>query len=366
MLIQIVIILKLYISIKSYEYNEYNEYKPIIGIYGIPNPENEKEKINETYYPGSIIRFLDSFGAEIIAIHYWYDDKLIDELLKEINLILFIGTNRTLNITDIWEQKALNIINKGKKNNVPIYGISQGFQLIISLISDTNEILKNDYDDFNIYHNLFNLNNQSQIFYLFDNKTFDILLNKNSTLYFHNNGFSKEDFENNKNLKEFQISSLSKDKKGKIFVNSFESLNSNQTIFGTQFNNDIIIYDRCINSTINYHNDAIRISNLFNSFIVNLARNNNNKMEIEKRNNYDFFDLYSNKTNYFKYDLDKDLFYFKKPKIKVEYHLIPLIFIICFESIIIFTIINAFYHFWYKYDDDNEPIEKEENEKLIP
>ena len=77
MLIQIVIILKLYISIKSYEYNEYNEYKPIIGIYGIPNPENEKEKINETYYPGSIIRFLDSFGAEIIAIHYWYDDTLI-------------------------------------------------------------------------------------------------------------------------------------------------------------------------------------------------------------------------------------------------------------------------------------------------
>ena len=136
MLIQIVIILKLYISIKSYEYNEYNEYKPIIGIYGIPNPENEKEKINETYYSGSIIRFLDSFGAEIIAIHYWYDDKLIDELLNEINLILFIGTNRTLNITDVWEQKALKIINILKDDAERI-----GKELMIN-------VKKDEYDTF--------------------------------------------------------------------------------------------------------------------------------------------------------------------------------------------------------------------------
>ena len=207
-------------------------------------------------------------------------------------------------------------------------------------------------NDFGIYHNIFNISNNTRIFSLFDDKSIDILLNENSTLYYHQKGFDKNDFLNNKDLsKEFIISSLSKDKNEKIFVNSIESSNKSENTFGIQFHNDYIIYDRSKNSSLNNHKAAVKIVTLLNSFIVETARKNKNKFPIENREIYNFFDLYSNKTNYSNYDKEHDIFYFKRPKVEVKIHIFTLFVIICFECIILFTIGNAFYHFWYKYEE---------------
>ena len=343
----------------------YNEYKPVIGIYGNSYPDNDENKGNQTYYTGSIIRFLESFGAEILPIHQWYNESFIDDILNKTNGILFFGGLRNLNKNNNWEKKALYIINKGKNSSLPIWGICQGFELIVSLIANDFNILKSGYNDFGIYHNIFNISNNTRIFSLFDDKSIDILLNENSTLYYHQKGFDKNDFLNNKDLsKEFIISSLSKDKNEKIFVNSIESSNKSENIFGIQFHNDYIIYDRSKNSSLNNHKSAVKIVTLLNSFIVETARKNKNKFPKENREIYNFFDLYSNKTNYSNYDKEHDIFYFKKPQVEVKIHIFTLFVIICFECIILFTIGNAFYHFWYKYEED-EINNNEEKVKLI-
>ena len=362
MFLNFIITTLLLYKIKS---QKYNEYKPVIGIYGNPYPDNDENKGNQTYYPGSIIRLLDSFGAEIIPIHQWYNESFIDDILNKTNGIIFIGGLRNLNINNNWEKKALYIINKGKNISLPIWGICQGFELIVSLIANDINILKSGYDDFGVYHNIFNISNDSRIFSFFDDETIDILLKENSTLYYHKNGFAQNDFLNKKNLsKYFIISSLSKDKNEKIFVNSIESSNQSENIFGIQFHNDYIIYDRSKNSSLDYHKSAIKVVTLLNSFIVETARNNTNIFPKENKEIYNFFDLYSNKTNYSSYDKENDIFYFKKPRVEVNIHIIPLLVIICFECIILFTIGNAFYHFWYKYEEV-EITNNDKKEKLI-
>ena len=69
--------------------------KPVIGIYGNSNPENDDEEfLNGTYYPMSYVYWLESGGAEVMAIHYWYSEEEIKEILNKINGILFLGGGR--------------------------------------------------------------------------------------------------------------------------------------------------------------------------------------------------------------------------------------------------------------------------------
>ena len=343
----------------------YNEYKPVIGIYGNPYPDNDENKGNISYYPGAIIRFLESFGAETLPIHQWYNESFIDDILNKINGIIFIPGLRNLNKNYNWEKKSLYIINKGKKNNLAIWGICEGFELIVSLISDDFSILKSGYQDLSVYHGIYNITNNSRIFSLFDNKSIEILLNNKPLLYHHEKGFDKNDFLNNNNLSnEFIISSMADDIKGKFFVNSIESSNKSENIFGFQFHNEYIIYQRTKNSSLFNEHNAIKIVTLFNSFIVETARKNKNKFPKENREFYNFFDLYSNTTKYNSYDKDNDIFYFYKPKVEVNIHILPLIVIIFFECIVLFTIGNAFYHFCYKYEKV-EINENEDQQKLI-
>ena len=58
-----------------------------------------------------------------------------------------------------------------------------------------------------------------------------------------------------------------------------------------------------------------------------------------------------------------DTFYFYKPKVEVNIHILPLIVIIFFECLVLFTIGNTFYHFCYKYE--NVEINENEETKLI-
>ena len=70
--------------------------------------------------------------SETSPINQWYNEPIIDDILNKINGIIFILGLRNLNKNYKWEKKALYIINKGKKNNLAIWGIYEGFELIVS------------------------------------------------------------------------------------------------------------------------------------------------------------------------------------------------------------------------------------------
>ena len=93
------------------------KYKPVIGIYGNSEPENDDEKfINGTYYPLSYVYWLESMGAEVMAIHYWYPYDVIDEILHKVNGILFLGGSRDIHKNGTWEQKASYIMEQSLNN----------------------------------------------------------------------------------------------------------------------------------------------------------------------------------------------------------------------------------------------------------
>ena len=277
--------------------------KPVIAIYGNSEPENDDEQfINGTYYPMSYVYWLESAGAEVMAIHYWYSYELIDEILQKINGILFLGGGRVFIKEGTWEIKAKYIIEKSLKLEIPFWGTCQGFQLIGTILSDDYTLLKHEFDDKNILHNLV-INNdtrKSNMFKLLTPNEFELLSYSNSTIYSHEWGFYPNEYYENKNLEEMTIvTSTSEDYRGSKFINSFEG--KKYKFYGVQFHPEKNPYKRR-NYNLEQNIESLKVSQklLFN--FVQQARNNKNKF-ISKINSegdrakFDFFNTYNGTKN---------------------------------------------------------------------
>jgi len=299
--------------------NSYNEYKPVIGIYANPEPENDIKNYNMTYVPLSYIRWLESFGADVMIIQQWYNKSEIDNILSKINGILFIGGGRDFNLSSNWEKNAIYIIEKGKNDKIPIWGTCMGFQLINVLLSRNQSILVHKFNDSSIVHGIIfnNITKNSKMYSLFDESNFHIL-EENTTLYFHSWGFEPEIYINTNLTNLFNINSLGNDSFNIQFVNSIEGINDNIKIYGTQYHPEKIPYIRNQNYKLEHERNILKVSVLLGAFFVNEARNNNNKFKMEDRNNYYFIDNYGNTTNYYNYDSISEVLYFAKNETREE------------------------------------------------
>ena len=291
--------------------------KPVIAIYGNSEPENDDEKyLNGTYYPISYIYWLESAGAQVMALHYWYSYEEIDEILKKINGIFFLGGGRILIKEGTWELKAKFIIEQSIKYDLPIWGTCQGFQLLGVTLSNNFTLLKHEFNDKNVLHNLdININTKtSEMFKLFTPSDFDLLTHTNSTIYNHEWGFYPKDYYTNEKLEKMTlVTSTSKENDGKEFINSFEGRKNK--FYAVQFHPEKNPYRR---KGYNLENniESLKVSQklLFN-FIQQTRKNNNrfnSKLNHEgDRAKYDFFDTYNGTKNSL-YDKDSETFYFYK------------------------------------------------------
>ena len=293
--------------------NTYNEYKPVIGIYGNPNPENDMTNNNMTYVPLSYIRWLESFGADVMIIQQWYNKKEIDEILSKINGILFTGGGRDFNLNAIWEKNAIYIIEKAKNDKIPVWGTCMGFQLINVLLSRNLSILVQKFNDSSVVHGMIvsDETKKSRMYSLFDESNFS-LLEKETTLYFHSWGFEPEIYKTTNLTSIFNVNSISKDSSNVQFVNSIEGKNENIKIYATQYHPEKIPFIRNKNYKLPHERNILKVSVLIGAFFVNEARNNKHTFKIEDRKKYYFIDDYGNTTNYYKYDSDSEFLYFAK------------------------------------------------------
>ena len=286
--------------------------KPVIGIYGNPFPEDgDEEYLNGTYYPISYIYWLESFGAEVMAIHYWYSYEQIDEILQKINGILFLGGGRTFIQNGTWEAKAKFIIEQSIEYNLPFWATCQGFQLTGIILADNFTLLKKIFNDGNNLHNLeINNNTKRSVMYkLFYPNDYDILEYTNSTIYNHALGFIPDEFISDKVLDEItMVTSISQDKDGKKFINSFEG--KNKEFYAVQFHPEKNPFKR-VNYNLEQNIEGLKVSQKLGMNFIQITKKNKNRLKEEDRIKYDFFDTYQGTKNCI-YNKNDETFYFYK------------------------------------------------------
>ena len=299
--------------------SQYNEaFKPVIGIYGNSNPENNDTFINSTYYPISYIYWLQSVGAEVMAIHYWYPLDVIDEILNKVNGVLFLGGSRNIIKDGVWEMKAKYIMEQSLLNQLPVWGTCQGFQLIGILMSENYTLLRYDFDDYEVLHGLqiTEAAKSSKMFKYLSEKDFDILQNRNSAIYFHHFGFYPEEFYNEKRLNDlFIVTSISEDKNGLKFIDTYEGKNDNIKFYATQFHPEKNPFNR-YNYEIGYNFDSLFISHKLAMSFIEEARKNKNKFDSlvnneGDRSQFDFFDTYQGTSNSY-FEKESETLFFDK------------------------------------------------------
>lgn len=289
------------------------QYKPIIGIYANIYPESDYSTNNASVIFGSYVRWLESLGAESLAIHPWYTHEYLDSLLSKINGVLFMGGGRDFNSSSLWEQTALYILKSSLSKPIPIWGTCLGFQLITFLLSEDNSIIKHQYNHMGYLDNItftpYTLN--SKMYSFLNKDDFESLLSRNATAYFHTWGVSEEDWNENEKLKNlFDVTGYGTDVNGKKFVSSFEG--KENLIFGTQFHPEANPFVRYDGYEVEHSVDCLRISHKVGMAFVKYARMILNRMDYYERKEYDFINTYG-KGNEDKYDKeDNAYFYFKK------------------------------------------------------
>ena len=297
--------------------------KPVIGIYGNSDPENGDKYVNGTYYPISYIYWLESAGAQVMAIHYWYPFEVIDEILDKINGVLFLGGSRIIHQDYIhkeglWEIKAKYIMQQSIKYKIPFWGTCQGFQLMGVLFSNNFTFLRKAFEDDNVLHNLeiTNYTKKSNMYKLFIEKDYDILQNTNSTIYNHHYGFFPNEYFNEKILNDITIvTSISEDKNGLKFINSFEGKNDSYKFYAVQYHPEKNPYRRKTYS-LEQNIESLKVSQKLVLNFIQEVKQNKNKFESYKndegdRAQFDFFDTYKGTPNCI-YNKVEENCYFKK------------------------------------------------------
>lgn len=297
--------------INKQKHKNFPSKKPIIAIYGNPYPETRPELTTGNYYPISYVYWLQSFGAEVIAIHQYYSEEKISQILTKINGVLFLGGSTQIVKSKNWFAKAKQIISYSLKNSLPIWGTCQGFQLLGIVLSEDDNFLVNGYDDANTLHPIIltDKGKSSRMYKLFTNT--DLLEKYNSTIYNHEWGITEKSFNDNKNINsKVFISSNSHDKNKKYFIDSFESINEKDKIYAVQYHPEKNPYKR-YKYVVPQTMDSLKVSHLLGMFFVDECRKNEQAMDEEFRKEVDFLSVYS-KDLMGRFSIPDETYYFIK------------------------------------------------------
>ena len=264
--------------------------KPIVGIYGNPEPIDDYTSNSGTVVVGSYVRRLQSMGAEVVALHQWYTTEEIDYLLSKINGVLFQGGGRDFKYTAKWETNGVHILNYAKQTGLPVWGTCMGFQFICDGLVGKEILTRYNHMTYLDKAAVTEEGKKCKAYAKFTEADFDTFQNKDSTIYFHTWGLSKEAFDKEEVLSSlFTITSYGNDADGNTFVNSIESKTGN--IFGSQFHPEKTPYIRT-DYGLEHTVDSMRISHKVGLGFMAVVYQNTNTMSYVDRMKYDFINTY--------------------------------------------------------------------------
>jgi gamma-glutamyl-gamma-aminobutyrate hydrolase PuuD len=183
--------------------------------------------------------------AEFVPLNYWQNESQIDEILNNVNGILYTGGDRNVNFKNTWEKYMLKVSNKilslqEKGRKIPLIGICQGFELFHAILINSTKI----YSNFDAWAEMMPtkflkkdklIDKKKSIFNSLNENEKNFLVKNNALTHYHRLGIKPEEYKKYEILrKTFQILSYGYDRKGEKFVDAIESLNP-YNIYGVQF-----------------------------------------------------------------------------------------------------------------------------------
>lgn len=282
----------------------------VFGILSQPYYDDEREyyhvervekDYNDTYIAASYVKWLEDGGARSIPIPFDASPSLVEDILGQVDGVLFPGGASPLppSAIKIWE-----LLHSGKYyypekedapfDRIPLWGTCLGMEFIVELAADTESsennfnpnILEKGYDATNISLPLLKVKRSG--LYKPDD-VYQIVTQLNVTMNNHHLGISPQRFKANTGLsQQFDITSINYDQNGRPFVSTIEPAQESTTsslrsppVYGVQYHPEKNSHEYGLypGTTIPYeaidHSpEGIDLSLYEARFLVGLARDN--------------------------------------------------------------------------------------------
>ena len=225
--------------------------RPVVGILSQPSFHSDKHD----YIAASYVKWLESAGARSIVIPYDADEELLEEIFTQINGVLFPGGDSALppKARTIWklilERNGVGVMRENDKDDkeyfFPVWGTCLGFEFLVMLAGESENVLQNGFDSENITLPLIFPTEQNELdsdgVYSIESALFPAsstirksASTHNITMNNHMQGITPLHFLNSSALTDFfHITSTSMDRMGRPFVSTIES--KRYPIYATQY-----------------------------------------------------------------------------------------------------------------------------------
>lgn len=197
--------------------------------------ERDEKDYNHTYIAASYVKWLEDGGARSIPIPFDASHSLVEDILGQVDGVLFPGGASPLppSAIKIWELLHSDKYYYPEKEDapcdrIPLWGTCLGMEFIVELAADTTKIeytfnpniLEKGYEATNISLPLLEVK-RSGLYEPED--VYHIVTQLNVTMNNHHLGISPQRFQANPGLsRRFDITSINYDQNGKSFVSTIE------------------------------------------------------------------------------------------------------------------------------------------------
>mmetsp|Transcript_26733 Transcript_26733/g.39584 ORF Transcript_26733/g.39584 Transcript_26733/m.39584 type:complete len:357 (-) Transcript_26733:3860-4930(-) len=258
---------------------------PVIGVFTRHNDIEEKQDLGDgQYISAAYIKLIESVGGLSIPIMVDASDEEVEDIFKQINGVLIPGGgggNEHAATRTMW-----NLAKQSNENGepFPIFGVCLGFEIMLQLASNDNDILVDGYNaksvSWPVQLTEYGTKN-SKMFT--DSDIRDIISTQNVTWNLHRLGITPEKFLANEGITSmFEINSVNVDRDGRPFVSSMEARNIDlYPFYGVQWHPEKNGFEYGIaegtaktffHPEIDHSSDGIRVSHELLSLFIDDAR----------------------------------------------------------------------------------------------
>ncbi|CAH0494004.1 unnamed protein product [Peronospora farinosa] len=247
---------------------------PIIGVFAHPSSHYGE------YIAASYVKWVESAGGRVVPIPYNAPKPYLDQLLPQLNGLLFPGGAATVNDRAEWLfQLALKLNDKGVY--FPVWATCLGFEWLVQLTTGDVESLNKGLDSMNITlpSNFIKEAPTSRLFSQASPEFYSWLKDKPITMNNHKQGITLDRFSQYLSLTNFYtVLATNVDRQGVEFISAFEA--KEYPVYAVQFHPETnsFEYGEYLDGTpyevIDHSREGIASGQYFANFFINEARKN--------------------------------------------------------------------------------------------